>query len=163
MEASVLKIDLRTAIIDILILAVMAFVPALSHLVGLPLRAIEPMRIALLAGMLLVNDHRNAYLLAVLLPVISTLTTGFPAGIKCCIMVVELFANVALFALLKNKMNILASMAISIILSKAIYYGLKVLLIGGVAMTTPWYTQLIVVLVLSVGYALIFKHTAAAK
>ena len=163
METSVLKIDLKTIIVDVVLLGIMAFVPALSHLMGLPIRVIEPMRIALLAGMLLVNDHRNAYLLAVLLPLISTLTTGFPAGAKCCLMIVEMFANVALFGLFERKFSVWTSMALSILVSKVVYYGLKALIIGGVVMTTPWYTQLVVILALSLGYALIFKFIATNK
>ena len=157
-NTAVLKIDSKTLIVDAILLGFMLIVPALSHLVGLPLRAIEPMRMALLAGMLLVNDRRNAYLLAVLLPVVSTLMTGFPAGAKCMLMVVEMLANVAIFSLLNHRLNVWASMAIAIVLSKAVYYGLKVLVFGSLVMTTPWYTQLLVVLGFSIAYAVFYAN-----
>ncbi len=152
-----INVSSRTLWIDLLILGAIVMVPGISHLLGFSLQAIEPMRIALFAGMLLVNDRRNAYLLALLIPLFSTIATGFPMGGKCALMAVELICNVAVFEFAKSRLSVFQSMLLAIVLSKMLYYGLKFLVVGAVATTVGISTQIIVVLCLSVVFSCIKK------
>ena len=78
---------LRTALVDITLLAVASLIPTLSHLTALPLYQLNPMMLVLLGGMLLVRGRANAILLAVLLPVVSMVAVGMPTPLKALCMV----------------------------------------------------------------------------
>ena len=73
----------RILIVDAAILAIICLVPTLSHLFSVPIYKLNPMTLCLLAGMLLVNDRRNAFLLALVLPLVSMLISGMPTPLKC--------------------------------------------------------------------------------
>ena len=59
----------RTVIIDAVLLVLLFLTPAITHYLGVSYHYFEPMRVALFLGLLMVNDKRNGYLLAALLPV----------------------------------------------------------------------------------------------
>lgn len=151
----------RVALIDVVLLSAACFIPTLSHVFALPLYQLNPMLIVLLAGMLLVADRRNAFLLAVLLPVVSMLAVGMPTPMKALCMVPELLTVVAVSTMLQGKaasfLGRCGFMVAAMLSGKVVYYGLKAMLIGGALITTPVLTQVLVVL----GAALAF--TAIAK
>jgi len=118
-----------SVLLDISALALIYFVPALSHLLSVPLYLIEPMRLMLVLVMVHTNRN-NAYLIALTLPVFSFLVSGHPVLLKMVLMSAELVLNVFVFYFLLNRTKrIFPSILLSIIISKMAYYGLKYLLI----------------------------------
>lgn len=115
---------------DIVALAFIYFIPTISHMLSFPLYLIEPMRIALVLA-LVHTSKRNAYIIALTLPIFSFLVSAHPVLYKMLIITGELVINVWLFYFLLNKTkNAFASILSSIILSKAIYYLAKFIAIA---------------------------------
>jgi hypothetical protein len=142
---------------DIIALAFIYFVPTISHMLNFPLYLIEPMRIALILA-LVHTTKRNAYIIAITLPLFSYLVSAHPVFYKMMLISGELVLNVWLFHfILSRSKNAFASILSSIILSKAVYYLTKFLIIALIIKTgesiiaTPLYIQAISMLVLS-GY-----------
>lgn len=141
----------RTALIDVVLLTVACLVPTLSHLFALPLYHLNPMLLVLLAGMLLVSDKRNAFLLAVLLPVVSMVAVGMPTPLKALCMVPELLTVALVSSLLISRSHsywtMLGSMVAAMLCGKVVYYALKALVLSpAVLISTPVLTQLVVVM-----------------
>ena len=156
MQLSLSQPVAKVVLTDVVLLAAMCLVPAVSHLTALPLSMFDPMRLCLLAGMLLVSDRRNAYLLAVLLPVVCSATTGMPTFVVSLLIVAELLTNVALFGWLNRHMPTFAAMLLSVVGAKMLYYALKaVVLAPAVLVSTPLLVQLGVAVVLSALFALL--------
>ena len=148
----------RVAAIDALLLAVACLVPTVSHLLAWPLYYLNPMLLVLLAGMLLVRDRRNAYLLAVLLPVVSMLAMGMPTPLKAVCMVAEYASVVFVSGLLQawneRFVGTLGAMLLAMLAGKAVYYLLKALVLApAVLVGTPVWVQLAVVVVAATVYA----------
>ena len=116
--------------VDLVLLATICFVPALSHLFAVPFYKANPMLLCMVAGMILVRDRRNAYLLAVMLPLVSMMTTGMPDAMKAACMIPELLTVVAVSQLLERHMPTFVSMVAAILAGKVVFYGLKALLIA---------------------------------
>lgn len=156
---AVKTVKLETIVLmDLVIVGLFYLVPTLSHLTSLPLYRFEPMRCVLLLSLLLTGNKKNAYVMAVTLPLFSFLVGGHPVFVKALLMAVELSANIFLFDLISRKVKSTAgAMFIAILASKALYYLIKygVLAFGlleGPMIATGLFTQLIVAVVLSVGF-----------
>ena len=152
----------RIAAIDAVLLVVACGVPALSHLLAWPLYWLNPMLLVLLAGMLLVGDRRNAYLLAVLLPVVSMLAVGMPTPTKALCMVAEystvVFVSGRLQAWNGQFAGTFGAMLLAMLGGKAVYYLLKAVLLAPVVLvSTPVWMQLAVVVVAAAIYATLMK------
>ena len=152
----------RIAAIDIVLLVVACGVPTLSHLLAWPLYWLNPMLLVLLAGMLLVGDRRNAYLLAVLLPVVSMLAVGMPTPLKAFCMVAEYSTVVFVSGLLQawngRIVGSIGAMLLAMLGGKVVYYLLKAALLAPVALvSTPVWIQLLVVVAAAVVYAALMK------
>ena len=153
----------RTVMIDTIILVVVYFIPTLSHALSAPLYLFEPMRIALFVSILFLTDRKNAYILAITLPIFSYIVSGHPVLVKNVIIAIELFTNVfILFHLLDKKVNYFYSCFISIIASKILYYGLKYLVIfQGLLSTnlvdTSFIVQLLIACLLSLAFWSIYN------
>lgn len=136
-------------------LAFIYFVPALSHLLDIPLYLFEPMRIMLFLA-LAFSSKNNSYVIALSLPLFSFLISAHPSVIKSIMITIELCLNVFLFYWLVEKFsNQFWPAFISIVLSKILYYLLKFVLISfvlldGNLISTPVYIQIIVSIVLSI-------------
>ncbi len=158
-------VSVNTLIVDAVIIALFCITPAIMHLFGLSYHYFEPMRIALFAGMLIVGNHQNSYLLAAVLPISSMILSGMPTPIICALMVVELLLNVKLFYwLTKLGKNAIVGMLVSIIVSKVVFRLLKCLCVSGIAFNTAnlmanWQSQLIMSIVLACGFGLLLKLT----
>lgn len=133
---------------DILILTLVYFIPALSHVLPIPVYLLDPMRILLFTGFLLSRNNTNAFILAATIPLISTIATGHPPFYKAILISIELVSNMAIFVLLLKKLHWAPSLLllISIVASKIIYYALKFLfiklaLIDGALITTDLLIQ----------------------
>ena len=152
---SISKLNTRSIVLDILALAFIYFVPTISHLLNVPLYLVEPMRIMLILA-IAHTKKKNAYLIALTLPLFSFLISGHPNIFKAVIMTMELLLNVWLFYELTKRTNQFVAMLSSIILSKIFYYLLKFGLISFAVLqtdliSTPIYLQVITSLVFS-GY-----------
>jgi hypothetical protein len=154
---------IKSILFDIVALAFIYFVPTISHYLSVPLYLIEPMRLMLVLAMVHTNK-RNAYIIALTLPVFSLLISGHPVAIKAAIMTMELVFNVWLFYTLSKKwQNTFAVMLASILLSKIAYYILKFGLISFAVfnselISTPIYLQLITSVVFSAYLFFLFKR-----
>lgn len=116
----------KETIADILIFTFIYFVPTLSHYFALPLYILDPMRLAVLGSLLILNNKKNAYFLALTLPLFSFMISGHPIAIKNLIISIELCANLFLFELLASKIeSVSIGMFTSIFMSKIFYYLLK--------------------------------------
>lgn len=121
---------LRIVIVDTILVSLVLIVPIVVHALGMSTRFIEPMRISLFASVFIVSDKRNSYLLAATLPLISMCVTGIPMWYKAVLMSFELSANIFLYYhLCSKKVNPFSAVLLSIIISKAIYYFIKYILI----------------------------------
>ena len=152
----------RVAAIDALLLTVACAVPTISHLLAWPLYYLNPMLLVLLAGMLLVSDRRNAYLLAVLLPVVSMLAVGMPTPLKALCMVAEYAAVVFVIGRLQSWcgrfVGTLGAMLVALLCGKVVYYLLKALLLAPVVLvSTPVWMQLLVVVAAATVFAILLN------
>lgn len=153
---------IRSLILNIIAVTFIFFVPAISHLLKLPVYLIEPMRVMLVLAMVHTN-RTNAYILALGLPVFSFLVSGHPIFFKMVLIAAELSFNVWLFYRFRNHMNAFFAVFSSIIISKAAYYLIKFGLISFVVLqerliSTPLYFQLITVSFFSLYAWLILRN-----
>ncbi len=127
----------RALIIDITFVLAIVYLPSLSHLLAIPLYRLEPMRLLLIMA-LPFTGRGNGYLLALILPIASFLTSGHPEPAKALLMSGELMLNVWLFCwLMKQFDSPSGSMLGGIILSKMSYYGVKFVMIQLTLLSAP--------------------------
>jgi hypothetical protein len=147
---------IRIIVFDLMALFAIYLVPAVSHLLNFPVYYLEPMRIMLILAVVH-TSRKNAYLIALTLPLFSFLISTHPSLIKTALITCELLLNVWLFFFLSEKLsNKTLSIFLSIIASKIFYYLIKFLLIisaliSGDLISTPMYIQILMVCILS-GY-----------
>ena len=162
---SVLRKDniITIILVDIIALVFIYFIPALSHLMKVPLYYADPMRIALFSVFILTKKE-NAYIMALSIPVLSFIISGHPVFPKFILVSLELFINVLLIyrfsRFIRNKMLLVL---LSVLLSKSVYYLLKYVLIRSALLdsgliSTPLYIQAIVMIILSFILGLILKE-----
>lgn len=157
--------SLSHAIFDLLAIAFIYFIPAISHMLSFPLYLVEPMRIVLILA--LVHTHKvNALVLAATLPFFTFLVSGHPVLPKAILISAELVLNVVLFfSLIHVTKSRFTAIFSSIVLSKGAYYLAKYLLIQaavldmGLVSTSLW-IQLGTTLVFSIYVALFFRSKA---
>ena len=160
-----LKSNIKTYLIDFSLLLMIYFLPAISHLFAFPVYYLDPMRIALVVA-LIHTSKKNAYIIALTLPLFSFLISSHPQIIKSFLLSAELVITLSLFYLLKDKLkNVFTSLFISILISKVIYYLLKFALISFALLndrlfSTPFYFQLISAVLLST-YIYLVNRTSA--
>ena len=147
---------IKNIVFDLIALLAIYLVPAVSHLLRFPVYYLEPMRIMLILA-IVHTSRKNAYLIALTLPLFSMLISAHPSLVKTSLITGELLLNVWLFFLLSEKLsNKTLSIFLSIIASKIFYYLVKFLLITSVLLngdliSTPMYIQIIMLFILS-GY-----------
>ena len=156
LNAIALKVPVsRSVILDIIGLAFIYFIPTFSHILNVPLYLVEPMRIMLILA-IAHTTKRNAYILALTLPLFSFLVSAHPVFYKTLLITAELVLNVWLFyALSKVFKNYFAAMITSIFISKIVYYLIKFGLISAVILdsslfSTPIWLQLVTTVLFSV-------------
>ncbi len=158
------KLKTKEIAIDFLAVAFIFFIPSISHLLSFPVYLFEPMRIMLILCVAH-SSKKNAYLIALTLPLFSFLISSHPSIIKTAIMTAELTLNIFLFFKLSERIkNNFSAMMISILASKIFYYLLKFALISfglmsGDLITTPIYIQVILMLLLSVYIYVMFNNS----
>ncbi len=123
------KLRFNSYVYNLIALLVIYLVPTISHLLSFPLYIADPMRIMVMAAVIH-TSNKNAFIIALTLPVFSFLLASHPYLIKALLITSELSLNVWLFfTLLKLLKNDFAIMFFSIILSKVYYYTAKIILI----------------------------------
>lgn len=148
MKANTLTLK-STLLLDASLLAAACLLPAFAHLTALPLYQFNPMLLLLLAGMALVDDRRNAYLLALLLPLVSMLVTGMPTPAKALCMAAEYSVVAALYGWLSqhSRIGAFASVLVAMLAGKLCFYALKAAVLApAVLIGTSLWLQLAVVL-----------------
>ena len=157
----------ETILFNLVFTLIILFVPTLSHLTGFPFYIFEPMRLIIITY-LIFTKSKNAYFLAITLPLFSYLFAGHPTLFKMPLVAIDLVVNVAfLYFLSRKKVNIYLSLALSIILGKIVYYVLKTLfvyfglLVNGVVETPLLYQSLniFILLIILLVYILVKKKT----
>lgn len=151
-----------TIVFDLLAVALVYMLPAISHMLQYPLYLFDPMRVVLVIA--LVHTHRNnALILALTLPMISFLFSGHPVFLKVLLISGELTLNVVLFYQLYRFFQVkFTAILISILLSKIVYYLGKYLLIEFALLdmklisTNLWF-QVATMMLCSVYVALFFR------
>jgi hypothetical protein len=155
--------NVKTVLIDITAILFIYLTPAISHLFSFPIYLLEPMRIMLILS-LAHTSKKNAYLIALTLPLFSYLISTHPSITKSLLITGELVINVWLFFYISEKVkNVFAAAASSIIISKIAYYAVKFLFISaglltGSLVSTPLLLQLVVLTVMS-GYLWFTRRT----
>ena len=145
--------------LDAALVAMACLVPAASHLFAVPLFKFNPMLAVLLAGMLIGRDWRNSMVLAVLLPLVSSLLTGMPVAPKMVCMMAEMATVVGVFAMVSRRWKALPAILTAIMAGKAVYYGLKAIVVApAVLVGTDWKLQLLAVLLWGGLFALLHKR-----
>ena len=145
---------IKNILFDLIALLAIFLVPAISHLLGFPVYYLEPMRIMLILA-IVHTSRKNAYLIALTLPLFSMLISAHPSFVKTSLITGELLLNVWLFFFLSEKLSSKTlGIFISIIASKIFYYLVKFILITSVLMSgdllsTPIFIQIIMLLVFS--------------
>ena len=153
--------------LDAILVAMGCLIPAVSHLLAVPLYKFNPMLALLLAGVLLGNhlfgernSMRNALPLALLMPIVSCWLTGMPALPKMICMLAELVTVVGLFSWLSHRWSVLPAILTAILAGKVIYYVLKyVILDPAVLVGTEWWLQLCMVIVWGGLFSLLYKKS----
>lgn len=149
---------MRLALTDMALLGVACLVPAVSHLLALPLYMLNPMLALLLVGLLIGRDWRNAMVLAVLMPLVSCLVTGMPAAPKMVCMMAELATVATMFGWLQRKWAVLPAVLTAVLAGKAVYYALKAVVIApAVLVGTAWWMQLGAVVLWCGLFTLVYK------
>ncbi len=144
--------------LDVVLLVAACLIPAASHLLAVPLYKFNPMLALLLAGMLVGKDWRNALVIAVLMPLVSSLLTGMPTTPKMVCMMAELATVAGVFYLLSRKWTALPAVLASVAVAKVVYYAMKaVVIVPAVLVGTEWWMQLGTVIVWGGLFAMLYK------
>lgn len=150
------KSIIRTILVDVIILTVICLVPAISHAVAMPLYKVNPMLICLLAGSLLVNDRRNALLLAIIMPFLSSIITGYPIASNLICMIPELLAVVLLIFFLEKKAPTFVAVLMACLGGKVVFYTLRASFFSSdILFGTNLWLQIGLIVLFSAVYALI--------
>ena len=151
-------------LIDVVLLAGLYLLPSLSHVTALPLYRFEPMRVALLIG-LLFTKRANTYFLAFTIPLASAMITGHPVPIKAVLIGIELSILVATYSYLVqlDRIPAFAALTAAILLGKVVYYAMKFAalsagLLTGNLVSTPLRAQLVLALGTAIIFGLIEYH-----
>lgn len=147
---------------DAALVAAACMIPAASHLTAAPLYMLNPMLALLLAGVWVGRragwQLANGLLLALLMPLASSLLAGMPVAEKLPCMVAELAVVAGGFALLSRRMATLPAVLLAALAGKGVYYGLKALLMPAATLVgTDWTVQLFALLLWGGLFAMLYR------
>ena len=147
---------------DVALVGAACLIPAVSHLTAAPLYMLNPMLALLLAGVCVGRragwQLANGLLLALLMPVASSLLVGMPVAVKVPCMVAELAVVVGGFAFLSRRLAVLPAVLLAALAGKGVYYGLKALLLpSAVLVGTDWTVQLLALLLWGGLFAMLYR------
>lgn len=148
---------------DFIAVVFIFLVPSISHLAGIPLYILDPMRSVLFLAILF-TTKKNTYTIALLLPLVSFLISSHPYFYKVFLISSELIINVWLFYFFAERFkNVFLISLVSIFISKTIYYLFKFILIGFLSIndslvSTSISIQILVALALSIITTIFFRR-----
>lgn len=153
---------------DALLVAAACLIPAASHLTAAPLYTLNPMLALLLLGLLLGRraglQLLNGLVLAVAMPLLSSLLVGMPVVEKLPCMVAELAVVAGGYALLSRRMAALPAILLAALAGKGAYYALKALLMPAATLVgTDWTVQLLALLLWGGLFALAARRTESQR
>ncbi|MBU0475704.1 MAG: hypothetical protein KKF62_16280, partial [Bacteroidetes bacterium] len=155
------KSIIKSSVFDLLAIVAIYLVPTFSHFFAVPIYFIEPMRLMLILA-IAHTSKKNAYLLAATLPIFSFVVSAHPVFLKTLLISGELLINVWLFFFISEKItNKFGAMALSIGISKLVYYSIKFgllsfVLLEGSLVSTPILMQILTTILFS-GYIFIIR------
>ena len=124
----------RTGLLDLALVAVACLVPALTHLLAFPLSRLNPMMLIFVAGVLLVPNRANAYLLAAVLPILTSLVSGMPSPLGALCISLEYATLISLFFLLaprcSGRLSFFGTAILALFAAKGVYYLAKYLILN---------------------------------
>lgn len=157
---------LSEILFDLAAILFVYFTPALSHMLSVPVYLADPMRIVILLS-LAHTSSKNAYLIALTLPLFSYFISMHPVFLKSLLITSELLLNIFLFYKLSEyiKNNFLL-MFTSILISKLFYYAAKYVLLSttllqGELVSTPMEIQIVVMFLISAYFFLTHKYNGS--
>lgn len=160
---------IRTISLDAFLCAAVVAVPTLSHAAAFPFYLFDPMRLLLFVA-ILGSSRRNALLMAVGMPLLAMMTSGHPVFPKVVLIQGELVLNTLVFhALIRGGLGFVGATGVSVLASKAAYYGAKFILIrtallGGSLIATSWTYQLAtLVFILLVGGVFWYRNNLGER
>lgn len=159
MNNIVLVEKFKIVLLDLIFLLLIYFLPTLSHLIGFPLYLLDPMRIVVLSSLLLLGNNKNAYILALTIPLFSFIISGHPVFPKNLLISIELVTNLIFFVLINKRIsNTFISMFSSIVISKLFYYVLKyVIVLYGILEMEIISTSLLIQLIVALSISILFS------
>jgi hypothetical protein len=149
------KPAIKNVLIDLTAVLLIYFMPALSHLINLPVYFIEPVRLMLILS-IAHSSKTNTFILALSLPLFSHLVSAHPVFLKTVLISFELLLFSFLFyELSKRFKSVFTVMFVSIAAGKLFYYLFKYVLINFGLMqseliSTPLLMQLIITVIFSI-------------
>lgn len=154
----------RNAVLDTVLIALACLIPSVSHLLGLPLRNLNPMLMLVVAGVLLSDNKWNTYLLALALPFVTSLISGMPSPLGALCMVLEYATVVTMLTLLlytgRQTTKTFAVALAAMLTGKAVYYLAKWLIIRpDQLITTAVGWQVASLLVIALLFAIVWPKT----
>ena len=153
---------------DLMATLLILVLPAVSHVLPFPVYYLDPMRLVLFTAYFINHNHRNAYALAMALPIFSMLYSGHPIPVKAVLISFELLLNMILLRIfVKMGWNIFLAVLASILLSKVGYYLVKFILLKstileGDLFSTNLFTQVLIALGLSGLFYLFLRNKLKA-
>lgn len=133
MQTQILQLNskpmVKNAIFDLFAVLFIYLVPTFSHLLSIPLYLFEPMRIMLILS-IAHTSRKNAYIIALTLPLFSFIISSHPVFLKSILIAGELILNIWLFFYLSSRIGRYAAAVTAILASKLVYYIAKFALIS---------------------------------
>ena len=154
----------KIVIYDFIALSIIYLIPTLSHIFNFPVYYLDPMRLMVFLVIIHTNK-KNSYIIAATLPLVSFIASSHPVFIKSLTMSVELLLNVWLYyELSKMFKNKFLPAALSIFVSKVVYYGVKYLLVSAALLSTsiistPLHFQIVVLSFISAYAFIMIPHS----
>ncbi|MBT3229388.1 MAG: hypothetical protein HOD43_02440 [Candidatus Marinimicrobia bacterium] len=121
---------MTTVVLDVFILTALYTSVMFAHLLPIPLYQLDPMKL-LLMGAIIYSSRGNAILMAVSLPIFSTLAVGHPIFPKNLIISIELIIFTGVITSLGfHRFGSSVQFLLAVLISKIAYYLLKAALIS---------------------------------
>lgn len=169
-SAAIIKSNISLLVTDVLVLLMVYFIPALSHITPFPLYYLDPMRLMLFAAYLISRNNANAFVLAATIPVFSSLITGHPVFYKSLLISVELLIHLGCFIWMAKKIKWHPAIVffIAAVISKLCYYLFKYIflkagLLSGSLQATGLDIQLCTISGLSILFAIFYKQKTSQR
>jgi len=115
---------IKGSIFDLFAIGFVYMVPVISHLFAMPIYYIEPMRLMLILA-IAHTSKKNAYILAVTLPIFSFAVSAHPVFLKTLLISGELLLNVWLFFFLTEKIKNKFGTVLACVAFRLIHFFMK--------------------------------------